>query len=51
MRYIDTRVLMAFLLVAPALVRLAIDDNDHRMAAHMLDGWLLHEQAMSPHLN
>ncbi|MBA5604691.1 type II toxin-antitoxin system VapC family toxin [Duganella sp. FT3S] len=26
-------------LVAPALVRLAVDDNDHRMAAHMLDGW------------
>lgn len=25
--------------VAPALVRLAVDDNDHRMAAHMLDGW------------
>ncbi|MQA38149.1 type II toxin-antitoxin system VapC family toxin [Rugamonas aquatica] len=26
-------------LVAPALVRLAVDDNDHRMAAYMLDGW------------
>ncbi len=26
-------------LVAPALVRLAVDDNDHRMATHMLDGW------------
>lgn len=26
-------------LVAPAMVRLAVDDNDHRMAAHMLDGW------------
>ena len=26
-------------LVAPALLRLAVDDNDHRMAAHMLDGW------------
>jgi predicted nucleic acid-binding protein len=26
-------------LVAPNLVRLAVDDNDHRMAAHMLDGW------------
>ena len=25
--------------VAPSLVRLAVDDNDHRMAAHMLDGW------------
>jgi uncharacterized protein len=25
--------------VAPALVRLAVDDNDHRMAAHMLNGW------------
>ena len=25
--------------VAPALVRLAVDDNDHRMASHMLDGW------------
>lgn len=27
------------ILVAPALVRLAVDDNDHRMAAQMLDGW------------
>lgn len=26
-------------LVAPALVRLAVSDNDHRMAAHILDGW------------
>jgi uncharacterized protein len=26
-------------LVAPTLVRLAVDDNDHRMAAHMLNGW------------
>lgn len=26
-------------LVAPALLRLGVDDNDHRMAAHMLDGW------------
>lgn len=26
-------------LVAPGLVWLAVDDNDHRMAAHMLDGW------------
>jgi len=25
--------------VAPALVRLAVDDNDHRMASHILDGW------------
>ena len=26
-------------LVAPALVRRAVSDNDHRMAAHILDGW------------
>lgn len=26
-------------LVAPALVRLAVDDNDHRVAVQMLKGW------------